>query len=117
MKPFELHPSSAIWESRSYSGNIPKEELEKYWAGIFSRKLEGVVKIDTVKRPSDISYSTSISRDEVKEGLRSLKDNSPGPDGLKKSDVIKIPIQILHSMLLIFPETGKCNVSTKERET
>ena len=55
--------------------------------------------------------------DEVKEGLKSLKDNSPGPDGLKKSDVIKIPIQILHSMLLIFPETGKCNVSTKERET
>ena len=52
--------------------------------------------------------------DEVKEGLKSLKDNSPGPDGLKKSDVIKIPIQILHSMLLIFPETGKCNVSTED---
>ena len=77
---------------------IPKEELEKYWASIFSRKPEGIVKINTVNP----SFSTPISMDEVKEGLRSLKDNFPGPDGLKKSDVMKISIQILHPMLLIF---------------
>ena len=73
------------------------------------------MKIDTVNRPSDTSYSIPISLDEVKEGLRSLKDNSPGPDWLKKSDVAKIPIQVLHAMLLIFqgsnhtqiPETGE----------
>ena len=67
---------------------IPKEELEKYWASIFSRKPEGIVKIDTVNPPSDTSTS--------------LKDNFPGPDGLKKSDVVKISIQILHPMLLLF---------------
>ena len=77
---------------------IPKKELEKYWAGIFSRKPEGVVKIDTINQPSDTSYSIPISLDEIKEGLRNLKDNSPGPDGLKKSDVAKIPLQLWLSM-------------------
>ena len=56
------------------------------------------MKIDTINRPSDTSYSIPISLDEIKEGLRNLKDNSPGPDGLKKSDVAKIPLQLWLSM-------------------
>ena len=103
---YERSPSRCI--NAVLSGNlevtqvIPKKELEEYWASIFSRKPEGVVKVDTINRPADTSYSSPISLDEVKEGLRNLKDNSPGPDGLKKSDVAKIPVQVLHAMLLIF---------------
>ena len=64
---YEGSPSRCI--QAVLSGNleatqaIPKEELEKYWAGIFSRQPEGVVKIDTVNRPSDTSYSIPISLD------------------------------------------------------
>ena len=47
------------------------------------------MKVNTVIRPSDTIYSALISNDEIKEGLKNLKDNSPGPDGLKKSDVMK----------------------------
>ena len=88
VKPFTLHPSSVIWKSRDYAG-YTKQELEKYWASIFTKQPEGVVKVDTVIRPSDTIYSALISNDEIKEGLKNLKDNSPGPDGLKKSDVMK----------------------------
>ena len=60
---------------------IPKKELEKYWAGIFSKQPEGVVKVDTVNRPSDTANSAPISVDEIKEGLKKFKDNSPGQMG------------------------------------
>ena len=49
---------------------ISKKELEKYWAGLFSKQPEGVVKVDTVNRPSDTTYSAPISVDEIKEGLK-----------------------------------------------
>ena len=103
---YEQSPSHCI--KAVLSGNleiteaIPRKELEKYWTGIFSKKPEGVSRVETVNRPSDVMYSAPISIEEIKEGLKKLKDNSPGPDGLKKSDVVRIPLEILHAMLLIF---------------
>lgn len=49
---------------------IPKKELEKYWAGIFSKQPEGVVKVDTVNQPLDTTYLAPISVDEIKKGLK-----------------------------------------------
>ena len=107
---YERSPSHCI--KAVLSGNleitqaIPRKELEKYWAGIFSKKPEGISRVETVNGPSDDTYSAPISIEEIKEGLKKLKDNSPGLDGLKKSNVVKIPVEILHAMLLIFQESS-----------
>ena len=77
---YERSPSRGI--KAVLSGNleitqaIPRKELEKYWAGIFSKKPEGVSRVETVNRPPDDTYSVPISIEEIKEGLKKLKDNS-----------------------------------------